>query len=618
WVTIGLLLTAAFLRIGNLRGVPPGIVRDEALNFDIARRIRDGQHRFFFREGFGHEPLYHYFAAPFEPLIGPNLLAVRLPSIILSVLLIAALAAVGARLFNRSTGVLAAAFAAVSWWVIIFGRIGLRPILLPLILLFALATWHKRPWLAGIFLGLLFYTYTASRVFVLLIPLDFAISALAHPRTFRNSFKRAAAAIAVALPLVITLLRDPSLDQRVQQLAGPLAALQTGDITPLLTNLLRTLGAFGFTPDPNPSYVLTTAPLVPPLIGLCIYAALGWAIWQSRVVFFKQANNNAQRDRALTLLLLLGSWGIGLLPTVLADEAPSAIRLIGTVPATFLLLGYFLTSAFGRIPNPLPRVALPIILLLLTLNTTLSQGFQQWVALPKTQQKYQTIFSDIARYWDSSAQKQIVVADGWYEPVKKDSLLLQIGQDTPIRWVQSHHALVLPATATDLYVPEYAVPIGPLSQKVQLNENSLRYRSTAAPSFAVYKLPTELPLTPFPAPYLFVSADNQPQITLAATEVTNDGTGLITAWEVQTPLASDLAIFVHVIDKAGTIIAQHDGLDAVAASLITGDRILQYHPLQVADWQTVDLRIGLYQRDTGQRYLVDGVDFVQIAPPAAK
>ncbi|HFE65683.1 MAG TPA: hypothetical protein ENJ93_00350, partial [Chloroflexi bacterium] len=72
------LLIAAIFRIISLQDVPPGLSQDEVLNADIVSFIRQGQPALFFREGFGHEPLYHYWSVPFQALLGDNFLSIRL------------------------------------------------------------------------------------------------------------------------------------------------------------------------------------------------------------------------------------------------------------------------------------------------------------------------------------------------------------------------------------------------------------------------------------------------------------------------------------------------------------------------------------------------------------
>ena len=91
WQLIALLilLLAAAFRLVALGDVPPGLAQGEVVDADIALFIRGGEHALCFRHGYGHEPLYHYLAAPFAPLLGDNWLAIRLPSVYLGLLLVA-------------------------------------------------------------------------------------------------------------------------------------------------------------------------------------------------------------------------------------------------------------------------------------------------------------------------------------------------------------------------------------------------------------------------------------------------------------------------------------------------------------------------------------------------
>ena len=88
----------------------------------------------------------------------------------------------------------------------------------------------------------------------------------------------------------------------------------------------------------------------------------------------------------------------------------------------------------------------------------------------------------------------------------------------------------------------------------------------------------------------------------------------ITIWQVNSPLPADLAIFLHAVAADGTIVAQHDGLDAVPATLLENDTVLQYHPLPLADWNGLELRVGLYQRNSGQRFVTMDNDHFQFDP----
>ena len=88
WATAVLLL-AAVMRLILLQDVPPGLSQDEVLNADVVSIIRQGYHAIFFREGYGHEPLYHYWSVPFQVLFGDNILSIRLPAFYLGLLLVA-------------------------------------------------------------------------------------------------------------------------------------------------------------------------------------------------------------------------------------------------------------------------------------------------------------------------------------------------------------------------------------------------------------------------------------------------------------------------------------------------------------------------------------------------
>jgi len=114
------------------------------LDADIALFIRGGEHALFFRHGYGHEPLYHYLAAPFAPLLGDNWLAIRLPSVYLGLLLVALTMRWARRDYGAAAALVAGLGLAISWWPVVFSRIGIRPILAPLLLVAAVWFWPLR------------------------------------------------------------------------------------------------------------------------------------------------------------------------------------------------------------------------------------------------------------------------------------------------------------------------------------------------------------------------------------------------------------------------------------------------------------------------------------------
>ncbi len=218
---------------------------------------------------------------------------------------------------------------------------------------------------------------------------------------------------------------------------------------------------------------------------------------------------------------------------------------------------------------------------------------------------------DIARHWQADDAGAPVVAEVFYEPIDGASLRRSVGRDLLARWVQTGGgvagALVWPAgqTAARLYVPEYAPLDGELAKAAGLGAPV--FRSTGQPSFAVYALPAApvVELTPATA-----SFGVPPAIALRgfaplnATQAVGEGQlRLLSAWEVLAPLPPDAAIFVHLRDAAGNIVAQHDGLDAAAETLQPGDRVLQRHALALPTLVDSEytVAIGLYRRSDGTR-----------------
>jgi len=625
WATAVLLL-AAVMRLVALQDVPPGLSQDEVLNADVVTFIRQGSHTLFFREGYGHEPLYHYWSVPFQILFGDNILSVRLPAVYLGLLLIAATMRWARREFDSFAAVTSGIGLAISWWPIIFSRVGLRPIMEPLLLVIFAWFWPRRPWLAGLFLGLSVYTYTGARVILLLPLLLIFYYGLPRgwwkelpqqklfkwrvPRPLVSALIVLLVSLLVVLPLAFTLWADPSLQQRVQQLEGPLLALQHGDPHPILATTVATLGVFSFSGDPRWTYTLPGRPLFGPLTALFFYGGLLLSILRFRRPAY-----------AFALLWLL----VGLIPSAVTPQAPSSIRLIGAMPVVYLMPALALAWLWQRSENnrrldgrhggTLIKGALILLLGLLTLvnlSLTVRDGFIRWPLALETRLKYQTVWQDIAGELRGGSEEALLFADGFYRPITADSLERDLGRPLQARWVQTGGevagAIVLPHEGDGrFYVPEFAAPDRRLMEAAGISSQPL-YRSSGRPSFAVYVLPDELeiPFTVQPATFggtITLVGYN----TLLASD--QESLQLITIWQVEDSLSTDLAAFVHWLDEDGELISQHDGFDAAPETLQPGDVVVQRHILPVTGPipQGINsLHVGLYTRGDENRLLLDG------------
>ena len=489
WAGTAILLLAALLRLMALHDVPPGLSQDEVLNADIVEFIRAGRFELFFREGFGHEPLYHYFSVPFQVLLGDNVLSIRLPAVFLGLIGIALTLRWARHDYGMLVALTAGVGLAISWWAIVFGRVGIRPIMLPVFLLLMAWQWRRRPWLSGILLGLSLYTYTPATTmlgFPLLMAGYFAVQRSSYPLKrqspiLRNLLIFAIAAI-VYLPLLLTLRADPTLLERGDQLSGPITALLQGDWRPLWETVTATLGVFSFTGDPRWTYSLPGRSLFDPVTAVIFYSGLLIAIARIR-----------QEKYAFLLAWLV----CGLLPSMVTPDAPSTIRMIGALPIVYILVGLaidwvwvFGRKRFASASQTRFSVAFGIIVaLLISLNLvmTIRDGFVRWPQAFETREKYQTIYADMATYLRENPTVQPVINTGFFYPIDDDSVRRNLGNDPKARWVQGGNAVVVSGDSAELLIPEYATLSPDLATALDIPDTP-KYRSADKPGFAAYDL----------------------------------------------------------------------------------------------------------------------------------
>ncbi|MCA9959028.1 MAG: glycosyltransferase family 39 protein, partial [Anaerolineales bacterium] len=133
-----LVLLAFALRIAWLDSVPPGWRDDELINsLVISQKVLDGDLAVYYADASGHEALYHALNALFLGAFGPGVPGIRWLSVLLGTLAVPLTYLVGRRMFGRMAGWVAAGGLTFSFWSLMYSRIGLRHILLPLLVLAA-------------------------------------------------------------------------------------------------------------------------------------------------------------------------------------------------------------------------------------------------------------------------------------------------------------------------------------------------------------------------------------------------------------------------------------------------------------------------------------------------
>ncbi|HCB49790.1 MAG TPA: hypothetical protein DEP47_09755, partial [Chloroflexi bacterium] len=224
------IIVAGGLRFWQLDQLPPGLYRDEAVNgldaLDVLTGQRAGKSLFYFETNNGREPAYIYLTALSVFLFGRTTLAIRLAAAVIGTLTTWFTYKLAKTWFGKSIGLLSAWLWAITIWPIHLSRIGLRPILLPMLL--AITFWlgtlaYRRSrdgqpaswmWLlAGVAFGASFYTYLAARFTVIVFVLLFMYLVLTgRGKSLWPGTGWALVGMAVTLaPLTSLFLREPDL-----------------------------------------------------------------------------------------------------------------------------------------------------------------------------------------------------------------------------------------------------------------------------------------------------------------------------------------------------------------------------------------------------------------------
>lgn len=644
WLVI-ILLIAAVLRIYGINNLsPPGLEHDEVANWLIDRTILDGHLAVYFLEAYGHEAGFHYLQAAFVALLGDHALALRLPAAFAGILLVAVHFALTRRLFGTTTALVSAAILAILFWPVFYSRLGLRAISLPLVAGLSLyAWWNAWPpgkqqtgersifWfgLAGFLAGLGLYTYMAARAVPIFYALFVLYLLLFHRGQFRGRWRGVAlfwiVFILSALPLVVYLWSNPGAEYRISEVDAPLRALLSGDLQPVLMNLLKIGGMFGFAGDPLWRQNVAGRPVFDPLLALFFYAGLFLAFLR-----FKD-------ERYAFLLLWLA---VSALPSLVTSDAPSSIRLINSL-LVITVFPVLAINMFARLSTVLPKFStnlaylLGLILVCTHIWWTARDVFHRWPQNEEVQFVWQAALTDMAGYLDDSPENSPVAIGGW-SPATLDAPTIYLSmqrQDLEPRFFGSDSltkpvsTLIIPgwgdaaskqqpATASDTRL--FRPAIRDLSPGIEAQLAEWKSSLQDMDTFAIYRLS-------MPAEFQAGAATAKrfdDQIELIGYKLPDNRAGcihedcsILTYWRVLVPVEDPRRFFLHAMDS-DELIGQHDGLDAPAQWWQTGDLLVQEHRLPPLDGGDIEFRLGVYDPQTGRRLLLaDGSDYYALPWP---
>lgn len=346
-VTVGI-----FVRLYQLEWLPFGLWRDEARYGVLALRIL---HEPSFRPvyvpgGVDYPALLFYLTAGVIKLIGVQIASVRIVAALAGGFVPLAIFFLGRRLIGPRAAFLAALLTAVAAWHISISRISFVAVLDPLFTISGLALlWEaleareqrrRRAWayfvLSGLSLGLALYTYHTAR----LMPLLAALLALTVLGRSWGRWRQAAPGlmvtalivIALALPLLqYALTESANFNLRLRQTSATATAEQRGLSIPAILdeNLGRYLLMWHLYGEPNGRHYIPGRPMLDPITGAA--ALCGLLLTLSRTM--TPANR-----------FLLAWLAIGLIPAILSEGAPHAVRSVGAIAPALLLAGRGLSA----------------------------------------------------------------------------------------------------------------------------------------------------------------------------------------------------------------------------------------------------------------------------------
>jgi 4-amino-4-deoxy-L-arabinose transferase-like glycosyltransferase len=630
-----LFLLALALRLWALDKAPPGWRDDELSNtLVISQHVLDGNLRLFYPDASGHEFLYHALNAVFLHVFGPGLMGIRLLSALFGAGVVVLTYVLAREMFDRATGWIAALGVAASFWALMYSRVGQRHISAPF---FALAAfiflWRSlnpvnaprkqraNAILAGLAIGLGFYTYFASRIPPLAVAALALYLALFDRDRLRQHWKNLGLTLVIAaalyLPLWHAARTTPGAEARVDELAVPIKSAQQGDFEPLRRQALVVLQMFHADGDDEWLYNVAHRPVFGPVGAILFFGGLALAIIQALP---PRLRGQSDPRYALLLIWLAGS----LAPGVLAVPAASLGHTLLALPVAYILPAILVGKWGNREIGKWAHSPIFLLALVLFLGTETYRGlndyFNYWPERGYVRLLHNADYHDVAGYLNQQAAGDVAIGGALIEPWEQEALKIDLQDYWRARWFDPRRALVQPNNGDSLIITHFPAPDPALIPLLQTPRVQAR-------TYTVYPAP-HLPQESLLARF----EDGLALHSVSDYQLDGDQLTFRTTWSVERPLdlppnpllpkppppgvqsGPRLAIFTHLLDASGAHIAGQDGLGVDPYTLQPGDRFTHLHQLSLpADQSPHAVALGLYDPRTEERWYTDqGTDNVTL------
>jgi hypothetical protein len=367
-VLVALLLLAAVLRINGLSQMTNMLHHDEAYyGIDAVSLVQHPRMTAYFPNNTGREGLWMYLLAPSVAIFGAAPFALRLVSIFVGILSVAAIYPLAREFFGKQGAVWAVGAMAVLYWHVHLSHIAFRANTFPLVGALAMAALLKaqrthRGWIiAGLWLGLLLYTYIAARVWVAYAVIWLVLWVMRafykrlaaskadaknqtspppplHKRWLvpRTSIERRDVGAFIAL-IIIAIMSIPLLIALAtpSETTAAISRAAAADWHEIQLNIQHWINAWLKSGDPNPTHNLPKRPVLDVPLALLAVIGIGgfWFVVRKKWL----------------ILWWLGLVGASFIPTILSTATPHYLRGLGVLVPLALLIG-----AGGAVINSIP------------------------------------------------------------------------------------------------------------------------------------------------------------------------------------------------------------------------------------------------------------------------
>ncbi len=653
--------TGALMRLMLLDQIPPGLSHDEAYNGVTAIDVLfSGRREIFFDIYNGIEPLIIYWEALYFYLFGIAPYVMRLVNVTAGLLTVALTYTLTRHIFARrrsQMGTMIALLAAwgvgSSFWAIFISRLTLRAVTLPLMELLAfyflwrgltaspVNKFHRSMIffaLGGFWLGIGMYTYLSSR-FLPFVPLIFLLYWIIRMRTTQPQWRGVGLFwlvwCLVFAPLAYFYINHPDIFFRRADQVFNIPAALAGDLQPLLTSVLRTLGMFGLIGPDSSRYGLAGRPVFEPL----------GAIWFTIGLVIAVTRLRHRGPEAAPYAFLLAWWLVMLVPDFITSESPHYLRTVGALPPTYILwaLGLVTSSEWllskakawakcqhaslgstrQRNPSRLSHILAIGVTLYIFFHTGLTgyDYFVRWASDAEARAIYGAEFSEVAHYLRTAELSgPVALSAAHFRDWDRFRLDVLMRHRPPfVVWFHGPQTMLFPPPGVNgTYIFTRGAPPHPRwLEYLQVEMRGVDIEVYHLRPNASWGLARPLDAT-FVEDLLgsTTTISAQPIAHVWGYELSGEPRAgqtlyVLLGWEalVDVPGNPDYAFYAHLVDRRGYVWAQVDTIGYDAVDWQPGVRALQWLNLSLPpDLPPLEytLRIGLQERSTSRVLPLEG------------